>query len=99
MATISEYFQTCILKSNEWQKANNMSFNNSKFQLLQYGRNTELRENYNYLSPDFNEVICGSSTVKDLGVYVSNSGNYNCHIDTIYKKAKQISMLSENYEI
>ena len=94
----AEYFQSCLEKLNMWQKDNNMSFNNSKFQLVQYGRNYELRENYNYMSPDYSEVICGSETVRDLGVHINNAGNYSDHIDIIYKKSKQrINMLLRTF--
>ena len=36
----AEYFQNCLDKLNIWQRENNMSFNNSKFQLVQYGMNS-----------------------------------------------------------
>ena len=94
----AEYFQTCLDKLNLWQHENNMSFNNSKFQFVQYGRNIELRENYNYMSPDYSEVICCSEIVRDLGVNINITGNYNNHIEIIHKKAKQrINMILRTF--
>ena len=95
----AEYFQSCLEKLDSWQKENNMSFKNTKFQLVQYGRNLELREKYNYTSPDYTEVICGSDSVRDLGVYINNAGNYSDHVNIIYKKSKQrINMLLRTFQ-
>ena len=66
-----------------------MSFNNRKFQLVQYGKNLNLRHDYNYLSPDYSAVIGPSTVVRDLGVQVNNSLNYLDQIEYIYKKPKQ----------
>ena len=60
------YFQECIEKLDTWQKMNNMSFNAGKFQLIHYGRDTELRKEYNYMSPDYSSIISPSTVVRDL---------------------------------
>ena len=94
----AEYFQYCIEKLDNWQKVNNMSFNNGKFQLIQYGKNLNMRSDYNYLSPDYSAVIGPSTVVRDLGVQVNSSLNFSDHIEYIYKKAKQrINMVLQTF--
>ena len=66
-----------------------MCFNNSIFQLIQYGTNSELRTNYNYHSPDYSPVINPSEEVRDLVIQVNNSGTYSNHVDYVYNKTKQ----------
>ena len=83
----------------KWQIENNMTFNNGKFQLLHYGKNINLRQEYNYLSPDFSSIISPSTVVKDLGIHVNNVCNYSDHVNYVYKKAKQrINMLLRTFQ-
>ena len=41
----------------EWAKLNNMEFNGSKFEAMKYGKNSDLKEDYNYFNSDFTEPI------------------------------------------
>ena len=49
--------QDDLLKLNLWESESNMVFNQSKFKWLQYGKNLNLKEDYNYISPDQNDVL------------------------------------------
>ena len=53
----AEYFQEFLIKLNQWQIDNNMKLNNDKFKLLQFGKNEELINSYDYFSPDLTDVI------------------------------------------
>ena len=48
----AENMQSLIIDLNTWQENNNMLFNNSKFQVIQFGRDENLRNEYIYMSPD-----------------------------------------------
>ena len=37
---------------NGWAKENNMAFNGSKFEVLRFGKNQEIKDNTNYLTPE-----------------------------------------------
>ena len=67
-----------------------MLFNNNKFEILRYGKNTEIKDSTFYLSAS-NEIIEEKETLRDLGVTVNNQGTFNEHIDLICSKVKQKS--------
>ena len=80
----------CIIKDpNTWQKRNNMMFNQGKFQVIQFGRDENLKNEYTYLSPDESELIIPTDNVRDLGVIINSRLDYKEHVDTIFKKAKR----------
>ena len=56
---------------------NNMSFKNNKFELLQYGLNSPIKESTPYFAPDGTVVIEGKDHVKDLAVIMSSSGTFS----------------------
>ena len=43
--------QECLEKLNNWQEDNNMKSNTKKFNILNMGKNKELKEQYNYIAP------------------------------------------------
>ena len=60
-----------------WAVANNMELNESKFQLLQHGKNPELKKPY--ILPS-GASISSDDVVKDLGVYVDSDLSWRQHI-------------------
>ena len=60
-----------------WAVANNMELNESKFQLLQHGKNPELKKPYILSS---GASISSDDVVKDLGVYVDSDLSWCQHI-------------------
>ena len=54
-----------------------MSFKNNKFELLQYGLNSPIKESTPYFAPDGTVVIEGKDHVKDLAVIMSSSGTFS----------------------
>ena len=69
----------------------NMSFNSTKFQLLRYGPNADLKISSSYFTEDMEDIIMESEVVRDLGVLVSSSANFQDHIEKVIKKVKQKS--------
>jgi hypothetical protein len=63
-----------------------MAFNGTKFQLLRYGRNTNLKATTHYLDSQEN-VIPESPGVKDLGVWMTPDGKFTDHIRKVVKSA------------
>ena len=66
-----------------------MKFNSSKFHVIQFGRNAELKLDYNYLGPDYQDIIYPSEEVRDLGVTISHEVNYKSHIAKVISKINQ----------
>ena len=52
-----ENFQEDLEKLYSWAKDNNMAFNGSKFEVLRYGYNEDLKHSTNYLTPEAEDVI------------------------------------------
>ena len=82
-------FQNSLEDYYIWAYNNNMLYNDSKFVLMRYGKNQSLKDDYLYFTDEMSLPIEDHENQRDLGVYMSNNGNFHHHIDTIIKKAKQ----------
>jgi ribonuclease P/MRP protein subunit RPP40 len=100
----AQLLQDDLNRVYKWKDDANMEFNEEKFEALQYGSITELKEAYNYLTPDAANVIEQKDSLKDLGVIMSASGKFDSHIDTVVKKVRKLmgwfrrSFISRQYE-
>ena len=74
-----------------WARDNNMQFNGKKFQLLRYGKNTELKESTTYFTEDTSEIVEREEVVRELGILLSEDGCFKNHIDKVVAKSKQKS--------
>ena len=81
--------QDDLAKLGEWSDNINMAFNNLKFECLQIGYNENLKTEYNYMTPNLDYIIEVKDNVKDLGVWMSFSGNFDFHITKTITKVKQ----------
>ena len=63
-----EALQEDLNKLYDWAKTNNMVYNNTKFQVIRYGNNKDLKEDTNYFTEDTGEIIERFETLQDLGV-------------------------------
>ena len=66
-----------------------MEFNGTKFECLKYGTNRMLKESYSYINSDSTEAIEDKENIRDLGIILSDNGDYSEHINRIVRKAKQ----------
>lgn len=86
----SKLLQKDLDRIYKWKLDNNMSFNSSKFELIRYGRNNDLKTATSYYTDD-GSIIEEASTVKDLGVLMSNNCTFREHINDVIVKTKSIS--------
>ena len=70
--------------------AHYLLINEHKFELLHYGKNTEIKQSTHYKT-DANENIIEKSVVKDLGVFMANNAKFNDHIDNVAVKANHMT--------
>ena len=77
-----QLLQQDLNKIYEWANQNNMTFNDTKFEMLRYGRNSELKESTSYVS-NTGSTIQPKAAIKDLGVTMSSSGDFKDHINNI----------------
>ena len=70
-----------------WQRENNMLFNDEKFELLRYGKNVEIKSQTTYSGPT-GTIIQEKSSIRDLGVTMSNSLRFNDHLDKVCSVVK-----------
>ena len=84
-----ETFQCDLENYYLWATQNNMSFNDTKFVVLRYGRNTAIKENTSYFTDEMKYVIEEMESHKDLGILMSSDGGFSHHIDELVKKVRK----------
>ena len=84
-----ESLQEDLNKFYEWANTNNMVYNGTKFQVIRYGNNQELKENTNYFTEDTGELIERFETLRDLGVILSEEANFKAHIKHVETKVRR----------
>jgi len=65
---------------------NNSAFNNEKFMLMRYRKIPDVEEETSYFTPEMNSIIAEYDHVRDLGIDMSITADFNFHIETIVKK-------------
>lgn len=70
----------------KWSENNNMELNQKKFQLMQYGKNKDLKESYK--TSDENSLH-KESDIKDLGVYASEDISWEKQITEAVKVGRK----------
>ena len=53
-----------------------MVFNATKFEGLKHGKNEELKNQYEYITPDCENLIDRKESLKDLGIIVNEKSNF-----------------------
>jgi len=66
-----------------------MAFNHSKFELLRYGKNQDIKCATSYLRSD-GEKIEEKAHVRDLGVTMSNTATFTKHINKVIESANDM---------
>ena len=89
-AADAEQLQQDLQHIYDWAETNNMDFNSSKFELLRYGRNQELKSTTSYTNNNKSEIE-EKPIVKDLGVIMSNSGEFKDHIAKVTETVRNLS--------
>ena len=64
-----------------------MTFNSVKFELMRYGKDNQLKDSTNYVSPEW-EQIETKEVIKDLGITLQNNLSFKQHIANIAEAAK-----------
>ena len=82
-----EDLQSTLATIYDWSKANNLKFNEDKFQALRYGSNHET--NFDYKTPS-NNIIPNESYVKDLGILMSSNLRFSEQINSVASKCRSL---------
>ena len=85
----AENLQDDLLLIYDWAIDNNMEFNGLKFQALKYGRNSEMKDEYEYVNSEFPQFIENVNSTRDLGIIMSTDGHFDEHIDKVVTKSRQ----------
>ena len=91
---ISELSDCSSLQSDlnaifSWAEENNMEFNNLKFELIRY--NTMPTTQFVTYADSNKSSIIEKSSVKDLGILMSNTANFSDHINNVSVSIKNMS--------
>ena len=81
--------QNDLDKLYDWAVNNNIAFNGRKFECIKIGENDLIKEDYLYTVPDHCGSIGDVTSLRDLGVIISSSGDYRDQIHKVVKKVKQ----------
>ena len=81
--------QNDLIEIGRWSNLTNMIFNCGKFECLKTGFNLELKTKYDYLTPDLELTIENKDNIKDLGIWMSSSGDFSYHISKVISKVRQ----------
>ena len=84
-----EELQKDLDKLYNWAKENNMVFNGSKFQLMRYGSDENIKNYTLYFTGETNKIIERFDNLRDLGVILSDDGSFDDHIIKVGKKVRQ----------
>ena len=84
-----QVFQTDLTKIYEWAEDNNLTFNDTKFELVQYGLNENLKAMGKYTT-NTQIPIKLSENVSDLGIEMSSDAAFGSHIDNVVKSANMM---------
>ena len=81
--------QEDLEKILKWAEDNNMVLNGDKFELLRYGQQEDLKNSTQYRCGQ--EEITAKTSVKDLGVKMSNDATFSQHMFHVTAVAKQLA--------
>ena len=65
-----------------------MKFNGTKFQVVQYGYDSNLKDEYEYFTENTGEIIERFDNLRDLGVILSDNAMFDKQIEIVSKKNK-----------
>ena len=85
----SELLQQDLEKVYKWATTNNMLFNDTKFELLRYGKNADLQQSTKYTS-NTSDPIQPKCSTKDLGITLSTTADFKEHINNITETVKDL---------
>ena len=72
-----------------WAENNNMHFNGSKFQLVRFGNNEQIKDETIYFTGDNTEIIDRFEKLRDLGVIMNEKANFEDHVTHVERKVRQ----------
>ncbi len=71
----------------DWAEENNMSFNDTKFELIRYGKNCDIKNQTSYKTPKRTDIE-EKNMIKDLGIVMTDDAVFGTHIGQLVKKCR-----------
>ena len=84
-----EHLQEELDNHLKWQESNHMLFNGSKFQLIRYGNDEDMKNNTLFFTDHTEQIIERCSSLQDLGVILSDNGKFQDQIEKVSRKVRQ----------
>ena len=66
-----------------------MTFNSVKLELMRYGKDDQLKDSANYITPELKQIKT-KEAIKDLGITLQNYLSFKQHIANIAEVAKRM---------
>ena len=74
-----------------------MAFNGTKFKVLRYGFNEELKHVSNYMTPEAEDTIDVKSVLRDLGIIMNDQATWKNHVDKVCSQVNQKAGLIQGH--
>ena len=84
-----EDLQEDLDKMFKWQTDNSMKFNGKKFQVMRYGADEDLKNRTTYFTENMEDIIQQFSSLRDLGIIMSDNGKFDDHVDKVVKTVRR----------
>ena len=84
-----EKLQDDLDKLYQWEENNKIKFNGTKFQVLGYGSNQDIKDETCYCTSNMEDIIQRVTSLRDLGVILSEDGKFDNHIQKVFSKVRQ----------
>ena len=66
-----------------------MEFNSNKFEVLRYGKSSNLTESTEYFTGEMESIIQQVESCRDLGVILSEDGKFEEQLEKVCKRSRQ----------
>ena len=84
-----EKLQENLEKLYSWEADNKIKFNGTKFQVVRYGQNEELKNSTMYFTANMEDVIQQYDSIRDLGIIVSDDAKFDKHMEKVISTVRQ----------
>ena len=60
-----------------------MKFNSTKFEVLKHGKDEELKNDFEYFTPDYEDIVERKEVLRDLGIQSNDKATFDDHINKV----------------
>ena len=62
---------------------NDVKFNTTKFEVLKHGKDQELKNDFEFFTPDYKDIVERKEVLRDLGIQSNDKATFHDHINKL----------------